>query len=570
MDAPDFVAGTTVTVDVTARNQTGEDGTLIAWFDWNGDGVFDASEAYTVSVPNGTDGVVQLDVDVPVDAEDLTGGNTYARLRLTTDTITTSDFVGPMDSGEVEDYYITVLDPGLLINKTDGLNSIVAGEVNTYTIIIENSGDPRTGVTFRDDIQLATDTDANGYDPETIEWTCVAENGASCIAGSVSGTGSSDGPFAATATSVVINELIDLPRNGLVTYTITARVNEDAGLIPPGNITPLINVAQLPNESPPLEDEDETSIIFDPPFGVKTGTYLGDNIIRWTMTWYNPGATQTNVTISDELGSGQTFPPTTGEIDLQCSGSVGTCDILGDDVVRWQGTMLTSTPNDDDEAIVISFNVLVEGDGRYNNAATLNYGTEETSASASVRIRDDREDDDDDEDTEDAGDGGFTQSAPRLAKSVDTPFTLPGATVVWTIEAVNDTDQTVTNVSITDDVPASLSIIDGSSSSGEFTIDGQTVVVKQDSFAPGETITITLTTEISPDVAIPFAINNPAVLRCDCANESNAIATVISVLELPATGETPWWRLPLMLIILVSSVGTPLLIGYRRKIKYIN
>ena len=136
--------------------------------------------------------------------------------------------------------------------------------------------------------------------------------------------------------------------------------------------------------------------------------------------------------------------------------------------------------------------------------------------------------------------------------------------------AVNDTDQTVTNVSITDDVPASLTIIDGSSTSGELTIDGQTVTVKQDAFNPGETITITLTTEISPDVAIPFAINNPAVLRCDCANESNGIATIISVLELPATGETPWWRLPLILMTLFGGSSTLMVIGYRRKVNQVS
>ena len=577
MDLPIFVAGTTVTVDITVVNNTGERATLIAWFDWNGDGVFDASEGTRTNVPNGTDGIVQIEVTVPPDAEDLTGGDTYARLRLTTDTMTRSDFNGPMDSGEVEDYYIEVLDPGLLLNKTDGLNSIVAGEVNTYTIVIQNSGDPRTGVTFYDEIPLATDTDANGYDPETVEWTCVAENGASCIANAASGTGSSGGPYSANATSVIIDELIDLPRDGIITYTVTARVNEDAGLIPPGNINPIVNLAQLPNEAPPLEDEDITNVIFDPPYGIKTGTYEGNNIIRWTMTWYNPGATQTNVTITDQLESNQVFPDTTSEIDLQCSGSTGTCSIVGDDVVQWIGTMLTSTPANDDEAIVISFNVLIDGDGRYTNTAVLDYGDDETAATDRVTVQedveviDDDDDDDDDENVISGDDGGYSQSAPTLAKTVDTPFTLPGATVTWTITAVNDTNESVNNVSITDNVPSQLLIIDGSSSSGELTIDGQTVTVKQDSLEPGEIITITLTTDISDSVAIPFAINNPAVLRCDCSNESNAIATIISVLELPATGETPWWRMPLMLMIIIGggiSIVTPMTVIYRRKSKH--
>jgi len=356
-----------------------------------------------------------------------------------------------------------------------------------------------------------------------------------------------------------------LPRDSRVTYTVTAQVNESAGLIPAGNTTPLINIAQLPNEAPPLEDEDETAIIFDPPYGVKVGTLLDDDIIRWTMTWYNPGDAQTGVVIEDELNAGQSFPDTTAEIDLQCSGSVGVCEIVGDDTVRWTGTMLQSTPDDDDEAVIIEFNVIVAGNGRYTNDATLSLAGVEAEASDSVRVGgsgDDDDDDDVDPATDDGGGADFP--SPSLTKTVDTPFTLPGATVVWTIQAINDTDQTVNNVSITDNVPSSLTVTDSTTSSGELSVNGQTVVVKQDSFAPGETITITITTDVGTNVEVPFAINNPAILRCDCPNDSNAIATIVSVLELPSTGEQPWWRNPFLLAVtLTGALG----LAYRRKRK---
>ncbi|GEM_PF-3137158 len=571
MDFPNFVAGTTVTVDVTAFNRTGETATLIGWFDWNGDGTFDDTEAYSVSVPNGTDGIVQLDVDIPIDAEDQTGGSTYVRLRYTTDSITASEPFGPKDSGEVEDYLIQVDDPGLLINKTDGLNSIIAGETNTYTITIENSGEERIGVRFFDDLQIATDADPNGYDPETIEWTCVGTNGGLCISNPASGTDgttASDGPFDEDATSVVIDELIDLPRDGVVTYTITARVNPQAGL--DGTNTLLINVAQLPNEDPIIEDDDETAVIYDPPFGVKTGTLLEDDIIRWTMIWYNPGAEQTGVVIRDTLNDDQTFPPTTAEINLQCSGSVGTCAIVGDDTVEWQGTMQTSTEDDDDEAVIISFNVLVDGDGTYRNTGTLEFPTDVTAtASARVRIQDGEEEDDDDDDepgTAGSDDPGFTLPPPPLIKVVDTPFTLPGAEVVWTITAINNTDNTAKNVVITDTVPSTLTIVDVQTSAGDLQIDGQNVTVKLDSLFENETVTITVTTTVNDDVEIPFAINNPAVLTCDCSDEANAIATILSVLELPATGETPLWRDLLIVGLLSGLTLTSGYIVYRRKI----
>lgn len=565
MDFPNFVAGTTVTVDVTAYNQTGEDATLIGWFDWDGNGVFDPDEAYTVNVPDGTDGIVQLEVDIPIDAQDETGGSTYVRLRLTNDSISASEPTGPKNSGEVEDYLIEVSDPGLLINKTDGINSIIAGETNTYTITIENSGEERIGVRFYDEMQIATDGNPNGYDPETIEWTCEATNGASCISNSVSGTSSSGGPYDADATEVIIDELIDIPRDGVITYTITARVNPSAGL--DGSNTPLINVAQLPNEDPVIEDDDITAVIYDPPFGVKTGTLLNDTIIRWTMIWYNPGAEQDDVVISDTLGTGQTFPATLDEIDLQCSGSVGSCSIQGDDTVVWEGTMLTSTEDDDDDAVIIAFNVLIEGDGTYRNTATLEFPTDVTvSASARVRVEDGNLDNVDDED-EDSTEGGseFTQPPPSLSKVVDTPFTLPGATVVWTITSSNDTGNTIKNLSITDTVPDTLSIVSADSSAGNLTVDGQTVLLKMDNLFEGESVTITVTTVVSPDVEIPFAINNPAILRCNCSEERNSVATILSVFELPATGETPWWRYALAITLVGGIAVTTAYIGFRRK-----
>jgi SdrD B-like domain len=48
--------------------------------------------------------------------------------------------------------------------------------------------------------------------------------------------------------------------------------------------------------------------VFDPPFGIKTGTYQGNDIVRWTMVWINDsGATANNVEIVDEPPVGTTY-----------------------------------------------------------------------------------------------------------------------------------------------------------------------------------------------------------------------------------------------------------------------
>jgi hypothetical protein len=48
--------------------------------------------------------------------------------------------------------------------------------------------------------------------------------------------------------------------------------------------------------------------VYDPPFGVKTGTYQGSDIVRWTMVWINTApVTANNAEIIDEIPAGTTF-----------------------------------------------------------------------------------------------------------------------------------------------------------------------------------------------------------------------------------------------------------------------
>ena len=552
MVPPVFVAGTTVDVDVTVVNNSGQPATLVGWFDWNGDGVFDAGEGATVNVPNGTNGVVQLTVTIPATAQDDTGGFTYARLRLTNDAITTSDPTGTANSGEVEDYYVQVLDPGILVNKTDGRNSIVAGTVNTYTITIENSGADRLGVRFLDDIPIASPTDATGYDPETITWTCVATNGASCIANSPAGTGSSGGPYPDTATAVSIDELIDLPRNGRVVYTISARVNEQAGLVPLGGSGPLTNTAQLPNEVPPITNTDETDVIFDPPFGVKSGVVNGNNVIRWTMIWYNPGAQQAGVTIGDDVVSPQQLPATAAQIDLQCSGggaggtNTGTCSIVGNRI-EWNGTMDTSTIANPDAAVTISFNVIVPGPGSYTNTGTINIpGQPPVAAASTVSIGDD-------------GDVVFIEQVdPVIVKFVDPALALPGEDVVWTITVRNPNAGTsVDNVFVSDSMPSQLDIISATSPVGTVTVSGQDISWQIGTLAPLQEVTLTIVSQLADPTDRTPVITNTAYLNTTIA----ASADVYTVGELPETGEVPWWRTLLMIVGGVLGAGVVLFIG---------
>jgi len=105
---------------VTVYNNTGADATLCAWLDFNGDGVFDANEGRTYTVPSNP--VAQkVDLFWPSPSTVLPNNSyTYLRMRLTSseNNLTTAKPTGYMPNGEVEDYRVltsvSVLDTRLL------------------------------------------------------------------------------------------------------------------------------------------------------------------------------------------------------------------------------------------------------------------------------------------------------------------------------------------------------------------------------------------------------------------------------------------------------------------------
>ncbi|MBK8192347.1 MAG: carboxypeptidase regulatory-like domain-containing protein [Lewinellaceae bacterium] len=137
---PALTAGTTAVIPVNAMNMTGQPAALFGFFDWNKDGDFDdAGESVTVTVPNGTNGNVNLNVVIPVNA--VPNMSLGARLRISTDYLSASEPEGAAPDGEVEDYLITVLCPLLRPSATptpvscyagsDGSIAVEAGSIGT-------------------------------------------------------------------------------------------------------------------------------------------------------------------------------------------------------------------------------------------------------------------------------------------------------------------------------------------------------------------------------------------------------------------------------------------------------
>jgi hypothetical protein len=100
----------TYTVTVSVYNNKGSAATLVGWLDYNGNGIFEASEGIsaTVSSSTATQNITLHWPSAPTTIAN--GGSTYLRLRLTSavNNLTTARSTGYVPNGEVEDYRVLV------------------------------------------------------------------------------------------------------------------------------------------------------------------------------------------------------------------------------------------------------------------------------------------------------------------------------------------------------------------------------------------------------------------------------------------------------------------------------
>ncbi len=132
----DYLAHTYVT------NNSGSTATLIAWLDYNANGVFDASEAVTAqSVPTGTNNQLYWLYWPNLTTPLLNGQSTYMRVRITSGAMTAADATGYFSNGEVEDYEVNVDDYPLSVNNLSFTAAMVS---NSYCLlnwtVIEEAG----------------------------------------------------------------------------------------------------------------------------------------------------------------------------------------------------------------------------------------------------------------------------------------------------------------------------------------------------------------------------------------------------------------------------------------------
>jgi uncharacterized repeat protein (TIGR01451 family) len=131
-----MMSGQTYTLQVNVVDSLNLGPKLVAWIDFNGNGIFESSEGVQVNVPAGTNGPVPVSFTVPAN---IKAGITYSRFRLSTDaTLSTAIPSGQATDGEVEDYELTINNLFDWGDAPDSYTTDAAGVRGPSHIIVNN------------------------------------------------------------------------------------------------------------------------------------------------------------------------------------------------------------------------------------------------------------------------------------------------------------------------------------------------------------------------------------------------------------------------------------------------
>ncbi|MDC8012782.1 DUF11 domain-containing protein [Tahibacter soli] len=301
----------------------------------------------------------------------------------------------------------------LSITKTDGVTSATPGGSVTYTITASNAGPSNaTGATVADTFPAT----------ETCTWTCVGAGGGTCTA---SGSGN-------------INDTVNLPSSGSVTYTAsctvsaaatgsltnTATVSAPAGVTDP---TPANNSA---TDVDALGASADLSITKTD--GVTSATPGGS--VTYTITASNAGPSNaTGATVAD------TFPATE-TCTWTCVGAGGgTCTASGSGNIA----DTVNLPNAGSVTYTASCSISASAAGTLTNTATV-------TAPGSVTDTNPANNSATDSDTLGAS------ADLSITKTDGVTTATPGGSVTYTITASNAGPSDATGATVADTFPASL------------------------------------------------------------------------------------------------------------------
>lgn len=150
---------TSYSVNVPVVNTTGGTVTLRGWIDFNKNGVFEASEAASVSVPNGATTATLSWTGL----SGLSGGDTYYRLRIAKNNSDIAQPTGLANGGEVEDGKISISGPAVCYR--DPINNGTGSETKMGITLLKRAGsnDPDNWPMVRKSGHIALESNTQGF-----------------------------------------------------------------------------------------------------------------------------------------------------------------------------------------------------------------------------------------------------------------------------------------------------------------------------------------------------------------------------------------------------------------------
>jgi uncharacterized repeat protein (TIGR01451 family) len=305
----------------------------------------------------------------------------------------------------------------LSITKSDGVGTYTAGTTTTYTVVVDNNGPS--------DALGATVTD-NAPGSSTITgWTAVFTGGAS---GTANGSGN-------------INQSVNLPVGGEITYTIT--LNIPSGFT--GNLVNTANVAVPVGTTDPIPgnnsatDTDTPAPVSDLSITKTDGvaTYTAGTTTTYTVVASNAGPSNViGALITDNAPAGTNITTWTATFAGGASGTANGSGNISQNVNLPVGGTATYT---------ITLNILSNVTGNLVNTATVAVPVGTTDPTPGNNSASDT-------------DTPNPQADLSITKTDGTPTYTPGVGTTYTVTATNNGPSDVVGASIIDNAPSGTTI----------------------------------------------------------------------------------------------------------------
>jgi uncharacterized repeat protein (TIGR01451 family) len=384
----------------------------------------------------------------------------------------------------------------LSITKTDGVTTATPGGSVTYTITASNAGpSDAPGATVGDTFPGSL----------TCTWTCVGAGGGTCAA---SGSGS-------------LNDTVNLPSGGSVTYTASCNISASAT----GTLSNTATVAAPAGVTDPAPgnnsatDNDALGAQADLSITKTDGvtSVTAGSSVTYTITASNAGpSSATGATVAD------TFPASL-TCTWTCVGAGGgTCTASG------SGNLndMVNLPSGGSVTYTASCAVSASATGTLSNTATVTAPGSVTDLTPGNNS---------------ATDTDTVNPAPNVkvsgTKSVTGSFQ-PGGTVTYTIVLSNSGNAAQTDNpgnELTDVLPSSLTLVSANATSGAAVATVATNTVTWNGGIPaGGSVTITITATVKAGLANGTSVSNQATFTYDA--DANGTNEASGVTDDPAGG----------------------------------